>query len=112
MQHARSESISPIKFGLSDDYWQRIMSVLRAHSAIERAVLYGSRAKGTYRRYSDIDITLIGDSLTEQERNVIANELDDKLLPYFIDLSLYSTITSPELLSSIDSTGVTIYERS
>lgn len=38
---------------------------------------------------SDIDLTLFGDRLISGELGAIAEELDDLLLPYQIDLSLF-----------------------
>jgi predicted nucleotidyltransferase len=49
-------------------------------------VLYGSRAKGNYRPGSDIDLTLLGESLNLTELQKIELELDDLMLPYKIDL--------------------------
>ena len=47
--------------GLSTNTVDRIVGVLQHFPEVERAVLYGSRAKGNYRRASDIDLTLCGD---------------------------------------------------
>jgi hypothetical protein len=39
------------------------------------------------------------------------NELDDLLLPYQIDLSLFAALTQPALLDHIRRVGVALYER-
>lgn len=70
----------------------RIGAVFAQFSAVESAVLYGSRAKGTHRVGSDIDLTLMGASLTHDDLNQIAAALDDLLLPYTIDLSIFAYI--------------------
>ncbi|WP_442762968.1 nucleotidyltransferase domain-containing protein, partial [Malikia spinosa] len=44
--------------GLPAHAVQAIQQVLAACPAVEQAVLYGSRAKGNYKRGSDIDLTL------------------------------------------------------
>ena len=46
-----------MSFGLSNDIINRIHSVFRKYPEIENATLYGSRAKGNYKPYSDIDLT-------------------------------------------------------
>ena len=38
----------------------RICIVLSQYSQVEKAILYGSRAKGNYKNGSDIDLTLYG----------------------------------------------------
>ena len=97
--------------GLSDNAVQRIASVLARHPEVNRAVLYGSRAKGSYRPGSDIDLTLFGDRLNDTSLMRLRNELDDLLLPYKLDLSAFATLTYPELIDHIRRVGVVLYER-
>ena len=89
----------------------RIREVLRHYPEVERALLYGSRAKGTCRPGSDIDLTLCGHGLNHTLLTRIGNELDDLLLPYRFDLSIFSKISHPDLLEHIRRVGVTFYEQ-
>ena len=57
----------------------------------------GSRAKGNYRKDSDIDISLVGSNLNLNIILRIENELDDLLLPYHIDVSIFEKIENPDL---------------
>jgi hypothetical protein len=41
----------------------------------------------------------------------IENELDDLLLPYKIDMSIFSQIDNPDLVSHIARVGQVFYER-
>ncbi|MCK6538986.1 MAG: nucleotidyltransferase domain-containing protein, partial [Anaerolineales bacterium] len=87
--------------------------VLSRYPQVEKAILYGSRAKGNYKIGSDIDLTLYGG--TELTLNVlyrIMDELDDLLLPYTIDLSTYHTISDPDVIEHIQRVGVTFYDKS
>jgi len=45
-------------YGLSDRTLNTLGALFRKYPGIEGVTLYGSRAKGTYRNGSDIDITL------------------------------------------------------
>ena len=98
-------------FGLKQKTIESIQAVLARHPAVEKCVLYGSRAKGNFKPGSDIDLTLYGDNLTSLELGTIADELDDLLLPYQIDLSIFSRISSLELQEHIDRIGVIFYEQ-
>ena len=49
-----------MKYGLKESYIQQIQFVFAEYPAIEKVILYGSRAKGNYRNGSDIDLTLVG----------------------------------------------------
>lgn len=101
-----------LKFGLKITAIDKINAVFSAHPQIEQAILYGSRAKGTYRDGSDIDLTIKGEAVTLSQLLEIETELDDLLLPYKIDLSLLHKIDSPDLLDHIQRIGVVFYERS
>ena len=98
--------------GLTATTVERIQQVLAHYPEVKTGVLFGSRAKGTHRPGSDIDLTLCGSGLDHTLLTRIAAELDDLLLPYQIDLSLFAAITHPALLDHIRRVGVTLYERS
>ena len=96
--------------GLSANTVERIVAALAHYPEIEKAVLYGSRAKGNYRNGSDIDLTLLGDGLNFSLLTRLDNELDDLLLPYKIDLSRFSDLRHPALIDHIQRVGLPIYE--
>ena len=100
-----------MKYGLPEHTVDQICAVLAQHPAVERAVLYGSRAKGNYRPGSDIDLTLFGAALTPAQCATIAEALDDLLLPYSIDLSLFAELRHLELEAHIQRVGVEFYAR-
>lgn len=61
--------------------WLKIQLVLKSFSNIEKVWLYGSRAKGSAKPYSDIDIALEGKTLNLEILNNIENALDDFIAP-------------------------------
>lgn len=97
--------------GLSENTVDRIRDVLADFPEVEKAVLYGSRAKGTHRPASDIDLTLYGCALGQSQLAQIDEALDDLLLPYKIDLSEMSSLTHPALLDHIRRVGMLFYEK-
>ncbi|MCD6475063.1 MAG: nucleotidyltransferase domain-containing protein [Anaerolineaceae bacterium] len=98
------------EFGLAQADVKKILSVFEQCEAIEEVVLYGSRAKGNYHPGSDVDLTLKGVELNLKSLNKISNELDDLLLPYYFDLSIFTQIENEELIDHIQRVGVTIYQ--
>ena len=97
--------------GLTDGTVAEIQAVLAQFPEVERAVLYGSRAKGNHRPGSDIDLTLIGTGLTSKILGQIQGELEDGYLPYSFDVSLLDQITQADLLDHIRRVGVVFYEK-
>lgn len=100
-----------MKYGLDDKYFNALISVFPRHPEVESVILYGSRAKGNYKPFSDIDITLKGSTLTRQHLGQIFTEIDDLLLPYFLDISIYNKLTDKGFIEAIDKTGVEIYRK-
>lgn len=98
-------------YGLTDIELQKLTVVLSSAENVKKAILYGSRAKGNYKTFSDIDITLVGDSLSRRDLNAVSRALDDLLLPYQIDLSLYDTLKNEDLIEHINHYGVEIFVR-
>jgi len=101
-----------MQFGLKPDTIKAIQAIFEKHSKVEKAILYGSRAKGNYRPNSDIDLTLVGKKLTLTELFKIELEIDDLLLPYKIDLSILHKIENPDLINHIKRIGIVFYEHS
>lgn len=97
-------------FGLRKVTIQAIQDVFKKHPEVEKAILYGSRAKGNYRPGSDIDLTLVGEQLNLTTLQKIENELDELLLPYKIDLSLLKQIQNKDLLEHIERMGEVFFD--
>lgn len=98
-------------YGLTDIEYNKLQDVFAHNKRVEKVILYGSRAKGDEKPFSDIDLTLVGSNLTHADRNEIARCIDDLLLPYEVDLSLLKTLKNPALLDHIKRRGITIYGR-
>lgn len=98
-------------YGLDQEDMQLLNSIFSKTPTIDEVVLYGSRAKGNFKPFSDIDITLKGESLSHDDLAEVCYQLSESSLPFFCDVSVYHDLTSPELLSHIDRRGKTIYKR-
>lgn len=99
------------QFGLKNNTLDQIREVLKAFPSVEKCMIYGSRAMGNHRYNSDIDLTLVGSSLSLTELLKIENELDDLLLPYQIDLSIYHKLENPDLIKHIEEHGKALFEK-
>lgn len=55
--------------------------------------LFGSRAKGTARKYSDIDIAILSDELTPDIKLKLEANFENSTLPYKIDIIDLKTIS-------------------
>ncbi len=98
-------------YGLTNMELKKLQILFRQNEKIERVLLYGSRAKGNFKPFSDVDITFMGCRLTRSDLNQLAGLIDDLLLPYHFDLSLFFTLKNKELIEHIERRGIVIYEK-
>ena len=85
-----------MKYGLSDIELNKLREFYARYEDIEEVILYGSRAKGNHKPFSDVDISLVGANLTRSRLNQIAFAIDDKL-------------TNMELVDHIRRVGISIF---
>ena len=98
-----------MKYGLSDIELNKFREFYARYEDIEEVILYGSRAKGNHKPFSDVDISLVGANLTRSRLNQIAFAIDDLLLPYQFDLSIFHKLTNMELVDHIRRVGISIF---
>lgn len=98
-------------FGLPSEDVAKIKRVFAEFESVEQVYVYGSRAKGNYKKGSDIDLTLVEQNLSFSDFLALENQLDDLLLPYKIDLSQKRKITNMDLLAHIDRVGQLFYSK-
>lgn len=98
-----------MKYGLPQSALKKMRAVFQDYPQIDKVFLYGSRAMGTYKLGSDIDLCIESKTLSLSELLAIENKLDDLLLPWKIDLSLKNAIDNADLLIHINEKGVVFY---
>ena len=99
-------------FGLDTDTLRNIKEVFSKYSQIEKATLYGSRAKGNYLKGSDIDITLTGKELNLNNTVYpLMDAIEELYLPYTFDISIFDHIDNKNLIDHINRVGKIFYQK-
>lgn len=100
------------RFGLDEKVISDIIEILKKYEEIESAKIFGSRARGDYRKASDIDIALFGNRLTHSINTKIFYDIDELYLPYKIDLINFNSLNAENTLrDNILKEGVEIYAK-
>jgi uncharacterized protein len=94
-------------FGLSTETLAKIITCLQQYPDIVWVKIYGSRAKGTHERGSDIDLAF--SSPHDFSADLLA-ALDELPTPYLFDVTHYDSLKHEGLKAHIDRVGVVIYE--
>jgi predicted nucleotidyltransferase len=95
--------------GLRLEQIGKILEPLRQTTQVQEAFVFGSRAKGTYKAGSDIDLAVKGKNIKPNDLLDLHNALDELDLPYKIDLINYDKIKDPDVTNHIGLVGVRIY---
>ncbi len=96
-------------FGIDDNDVERIVDILKSNRRISAAILFGSRAKGSYEPGSDIDIAIKGPKLELGDIIDLKISLDDLSLPFKFDLVNYESISETALIDHIDRVGIKLF---
>jgi len=97
-----------VNTGLKAELIYNLRRVFAKFPSVVQVKLYGSRAKGSFKPGSDVDLVFIGD-ISHQELMDIDSLIDDLLTPYSFDLSIMSEITNADLIGHIERVGVLLY---
>lgn len=97
--------------GLNDKEYSTLQALFAANERITEVILYGSRAKGNYKPFSDVDIVLVGNTLSRTDVNRLYAAIDESSLPYKFDISLLASLKNEELVAHIERVGMTIYKK-
>lgn len=101
-----------MKFGLRDQDLTTIIREIERYDSIEKAILFGSRAKGTYLPGSDVDIALVGERVDFDVASRLHARLEEESpMPYFFDIVDYTHLADSDLKAHIDRVGEVIFER-
>lgn len=99
-------------YGLLERDLLHILAAAKSLPEISQLVLFGSRAKGSYKPGSDVDLAIKGAAATYETALKLADILnEERPLPYFFDVVHYEGIKEPRLAEHIDRVGIVLYRR-
>lgn len=99
-------------FGLNEKTILEITSALKQFPSIESASIFGSRAMGNFKKGSDIDIALMGDSVTDKVVQDFHAICEERLpVPYRFDVVGYHLLEELAIKEHIDRYGIQFYTK-
>ena len=94
-----------MNFGIREEIYIKIKEITSKYEY--EFFIFGSRARGDYRKNSDIDIAIYGNVSNEDETK-IRNEFDKIDMEYMVDIVFIEQINNEELIQNIKNEGVKI----
>jgi len=99
-------------FGLEKHIIKMILSEISSHKEVCDIIIFGSRAKGNFKRGSDIDLAIKGGNISFELVAKLKTIFNQKMrIPYHVDLVHYDTISNHDLIDHIDRVGISIMKR-
>lgn len=98
------------KYGIEEDIWNEILKVFSSIEEIEKVILFGSRAKNTYKNTSDIDLAVL--FTNPQKKLLLIRKLDEVRCVLKFDVLDINGIANEKLLDNIKKDGKVIYIKS
>lgn len=72
---------------LSPQQLETVRAILKRHLPGREVLVFGSRATGTAKEYSDLDLVVMGnDPLTLRQRALLEQDFDESVLPFKVDV--------------------------
>jgi type I restriction enzyme S subunit len=97
--------------GLKPQYRRAIIETLSANPKVERVVLFGSRAMGTFTPTSDIDLALFGGDLTLSDQAALTEAMAELAIPQRVDILIHHRVENQALREHIRKHGVEWFAR-
>jgi predicted nucleotidyltransferase len=95
--------------GLTETDISLIAAAIAQFPEIEDALIFGSRAKGSYKKASDVDLAVKGRAVSNETIKRLNFVLNEELpLPYFFDVVHYESLENQLLVEHIDRVGKSI----
>lgn len=102
-----------LQLDLKEAYLEQIRSLAASHLSIEKIVLFGSRAKATAGKHSDLDLCVfLSDPKDISAQHFKLDLEEDTLIPHQFDVVYWHTLSDEKFKAEILRDGVVIYARS
>lgn len=104
------KKVSTNKYGLSERDISTIQGILVKYPEVSNVLIFGSRATGSSKPGSDIDLAVVNDGIDDKIVLRIRNEFEESSLPYRVDIVLYTGLIHQDLKDHINRVGIPFYK--
>ena len=104
-------NVSPTIPGVPERSSLQLLGLFEQHASVQQVWLFGSRAMGRHHNGSDLDLCLVGETISHPDRLQLMQAIDELLLPWQVDLALRHELPD-ELLEHLQRVGRCLWTRS
>ncbi|MDF1579833.1 MAG: nucleotidyltransferase domain-containing protein [Desulfuromonadales bacterium] len=96
-------------FGLAERHYADMVRIFRSYPQIKEVLVFGSRAKGTDKPWSDFDLAVVAPELSDGDFSQLWNEVDALPLVFKIDFLHWDRLPHDRLREKIRAEGKRFY---
>ncbi|MEA3412889.1 MAG: nucleotidyltransferase domain-containing protein [Pseudomonadota bacterium] len=97
------------QFGLSDQVLADLHREISRFPEVKTVLIYGSRATGEFKPWSDIDLAVVSPDITTERYTALWSALDGLPLAFGLDVLHQDKLQNPRLRERIERTGRELY---
>jgi predicted nucleotidyltransferase len=101
----------PNEFGLKPRDMNTIHGILDKYPEIILVNIFGSRAKGTFKFGSDVDLAIINPGVDKEILRKIIEDFEESNLPFRVDIISTASLIQSELNLQIKKFGIPFYNK-
>ena len=98
-----------INVGLPPEIVSDFYHVFEAYSEIERVLIFGSRARGTQRDGSDIDLAVVAPRMSDERFSELWNDVDEMPIVFKVDCVHFEALKNTRFKEKIVQEGRDFY---
>lgn len=98
-------------FGVEESTIKNIKNIMSKYNEVEKAYVFGSRARADYKSTSDIDIAIFSDNISSTTLNLIRDDMYMLDIIYKVDIVHFESLTKEKLQMNILNEGICIYKK-
>jgi len=99
------------EMGISLKLFEDIKNSISKNPKINKVVIFGSRARGDYKKTSDIDICIYGKDIKNIDINLLEDSIKEIDTPLDFDIVYFDKISKEALKNNIEKDGILIYAK-
>lgn len=96
-------------FGLAERHYAEFVRIFQHYPQIDEVLIFGSRAKGTAKPWSDFDLAVVASAMSDEEFSRLWTEVDGLELVFKVDLLHWDKLAQDRLKEKIREEGRQFY---
>lgn len=100
-----------INIGIKETVKKALIEIFKKYKSVEKVLLFGSRARGNFKKTSDIDLAVFSKDISSKDFNLLIDEINQINTAHSFDVVHYEKTYKEALKNSIKRDGVVLYER-